>query len=894
MTASNLQVMQVTRGGPADRAGIQVGDRITAVNGVAVSDLVLARFQLRTAGVGDSLRLTVHRPASSVRASGTRRTARGAAPGRVTPPTVDGAASGAVGGTFHHVVLVGAAPSVSEIVWRLAMGAAGLCALALGFFLAWQRPSKLTLVFFGICYAMAFLLRVHPFIPSPAWQYVHEIFYSLVPWFLAAFFVHFFLLFPETSPTRRRLERLVYVPVALEIIFQAVRLPGGIGTRFGPGGRPVIEDVHTVLATLYFVGYVALAILLFVRAYRRVRDTRLHARLRVAVWGTVLGVAPLLLASLIKLVAPGVELPGIRYSMLALTLIPAAFAYAAFRHRVFDVEILVKRSLIYSVLSALLLGIYFGVVVGVGGLMHEMTGASNPLLLLVSIVVMALIAAPARVRLQRLVDRVLFRERYDARETLRRFSHDLAQMIELGGIGTLLVERVAALLNVETVALLLREDASGDFELYRSSPATLAAQPSASAPAAGAVHPVEPRDAGNGSDGGQVAHAARATGKQPARHDGQPAQHDGQPARHDGQPAQHDGQPAHDARSPMPEVPASAATLFAFEDRPLHLEGSVRARRLESLPLDDRRRVEAYQPSVIVPLRAREHLLGLLILGARRGLDWTSQEDLEILETLGEQAAIAIQNAQLHRQALVKERMAQELAVAQGIQAHLVPASDPEATSVAFASSTVACHEIGGDFYDYVPLGADRLGIAIGDVSGKGVPAALLMAGLQSCFRAEAERQLPPDVVLGALNHRILSVGDRMRFVCFFYGILDLERRRLTYANAGLDPPILVRTAGRVERLAQGGPILGLVPEPRYPTGIVSMQSGDTLVFFTDGLVEPIENRTGEGEAALVDFLVRHRELPATELERRLIERLRRIVGEEPDDDTTVIVARAL
>ncbi|MGD8396676.1 MAG: PDZ domain-containing protein, partial [Candidatus Eiseniibacteriota bacterium] len=86
MTASNLQVMQVTRGGPADRAGIQVGDRITAVNGVEVSDLVLARFQLRTAGVGDSLRLTVHRPASSARASGTRRTAPAAAPDRVTPP----------------------------------------------------------------------------------------------------------------------------------------------------------------------------------------------------------------------------------------------------------------------------------------------------------------------------------------------------------------------------------------------------------------------------------------------------------------------------------------------------------------------------------------------------------------------------------------------------------------------------------------------------------------------------------------------------------------------------------------------------------------------------------------------------------------------------------------
>jgi sigma-B regulation protein RsbU (phosphoserine phosphatase) len=170
-----------------------------------------------------------------------------------------------------------------------------------------------------------------------------------------------------------------------------------------------------------------------------------------------------------------------------------------------------------------------------------------------------------------------------------------------------------------------------------------------------------------------------------------------------------------------------------------------------------------------------------------------------------------------------------------------------------------------------------------------------MMAGLQSSFRTEAERGLKPSRVLESLNHRIMSsVGASNRFVCFFYGVMDLDERQMTYANAGLDPPILVRGDGRVERLRRGGPILGVVPAPSFPEGKISLKSGDTLIFFTDGLVEPIENRTGLGEADLIRFLVRNRGESAGDLQARILERLREIVGEEPEDDTTFIVARAV
>jgi sigma-B regulation protein RsbU (phosphoserine phosphatase) len=802
MMHRDLTVASVVAGGPAERAGISVGDQILAVDEISAED-DFCRLRLRNAQAGDTLRLRL-RASASRRATGDERAE----------------------GAERTVYLVGARPPTSEVIWRFAMSTAGLCSLALGFFLAWQRPDKLTLAFFGFCFSIAVFLREHPNIPSPFWQYVHESFYIFAQALLPAFLVHFFILFPERPSSRRRrmLERLVYFPAMLMIGWALLE-------HYLPTDRinPTLEPVLLVLGSLYIVSYIALAIALFVRSYRRVRTAGMRARLRVVVWGTVLGITPLFLGMLAVNLFPSRSLPGVHYSFLALALVPLSFAYAAFRHRVFDVEILVKRSVLYSTLSALLLAVYFGVVVGLGGVLHRLTGASNPLLVMVSILVIALIAAPARARLQRLVDRAFFRQRYDARATLRRFSHDLARMLELGGIATLLVQRVAELLEVERVALLLREEDGQDFKLYRSIPESAAESESSDAEDA----------AGN-------------------------------------------------------DVPAAVERLFADGTRPLQLDGRSGSVLLARLPLPDRKALWAYRPSVLVPLRAREFLLGILALGPRRGIGWTSQEDLEILETLGEQAAITIQNSLLHRQALEKERMAQELSVAQGVQAQLVPESDPSTSTMEFASFTIACHEIGGDFYDYVPLPDRKLGVAIGDVSGKGIPAALLMAGLQSSFRSEAERGLHPADVLRALNLRILALGDANRFVCFFYGVLDLERRQMTYANAGIDPPVVVRGSGRVERLMRGGPVLGVMTEPRYPEGKVSLNTGDTLLMFTDGVVEPIEKRTGLGEADLVRFLVSHRDTSASNLRQLILDRLREILGPEPEDDTTLIVAKTL
>jgi sigma-B regulation protein RsbU (phosphoserine phosphatase) len=821
MSHRNLTVAQVSRGGPAAAAGLRPGDRILLVDTIPATELHAANYRLRSVRVGETLALAV---AASDAAAG---------PSAATSTGAPAATSAGAAAASRRVSLTAAPPPAAEILWRFLLGAVGLFTLAVGFLLAFQRPEKLTLVFFAICFAISFFLRERLIIESATWRVLHDRLYEFCELLLPTFFIHFFLLFPTRPPSARRrlLERLIYVPPILITL-------GMIALRARPDPDPAAafrrESLRLLIATLYVLASSAFAVLLFVRSYRATHADRERAQLRAVVWGTVLGIAPVLSGFVLANLLPAAELPGLRYTIFALLLIPASFGYAAFRYRVFDLEVLVKRSVLYSVLTALVIGLYFGIVIGLGGLLHRMTGAQNPLLAVVSVVVITLLAAPARARLQRFTDRVFFPERYDARITLRRFSHELARMLELRGIANLLVERVVGTLALESAALLLARAPGEPFVPERATPGEAADRPAISAAAAALLVPADgdPETDGSGDGGG--------------------------------------------GRS-----------------RPLRLAGPGAAGGLELLPFDDRRALESYAPALCVPLWGRHRLLGLLLLGAPRDGGWSSQEDLELLETLGEQAANSLENALLHESEIERVRVAQELAVARDIQTHLVPAGEPECESIVFAGSTTPSHEIGGDFYDYVPIDGQRLGIAIGDVSGKGIPAALLMAGVQSSFRMEAERGGSPAQVLAVLNHRIHTLGEYDRFVCFFYGLLDPASRQLTYANGGLDPPILIRTSGKVERLTRGGPVLGVVGDARFDEGKVTLAPGDTLVLYTDGVVEPADIASGFGEDDLIEFLVAHRHEPAPRLRQLTIERLLALAGDTSLDDTTLIVARA-
>lgn len=243
-----------------------------------------------------------------------------------------------------------------------------------------------------------------------------------------------------------------------------------------------------------------------------------------------------------------------------------------------------------------------------------------------------------------------------------------------------------------------------------------------------------------------------------------------------------------------------------------------------------------------------------------------------------------------------KERLESELRIARSIQERLLPQSQPQLPGYEVWGSSVSAREVGGDYYDFLELGPERLGLVIGDVSGKGMTAALLMANLQASLRAFAREPSAIATVLGELNGHLHRTTSTEMYATFFYGILDARNGAFSYANAGHNPPVLVRSSGRVELLEKGGIPLGMLEGLPYEEGTVEIAPGDLLVLYTDGITEA-ENAEGEqmGEERFRAVAVSSRSGGARDAQ----ERIRRAVGEFirghiQSDDLTLVTLKAV
>ena len=244
----------------------------------------------------------------------------------------------------------------------------------------------------------------------------------------------------------------------------------------------------------------------------------------------------------------------------------------------------------------------------------------------------------------------------------------------------------------------------------------------------------------------------------------------------------------------------------------------------------------------VVPLLAPGRLAGLLAVGARPGARPPLAEDLDFAAALVRQAQAALEGARLHRLRIEKERQDRDLEIARGIQQGLLPKGSPRITGFDVAGESRSCLHVGGDYYDFVPLSGDRLGLVIADVSGKGTPASLMMASVHAWLRALAG-SAPAAQVLERLNRFVYASTETSRYVTLFYAELDPARRRLVYVNAGHVPPFVVRAGGREERLRCGGPVLGLLDEVTLEPGELTLEPGDLVVAVTDGVTEAVDPR---------------------------------------------------
>jgi sigma-B regulation protein RsbU (phosphoserine phosphatase) len=264
-------------------------------------------------------------------------------------------------------------------------------------------------------------------------------------------------------------------------------------------------------------------------------------------------------------------------------------------------------------------------------------------------------------------------------------------------------------------------------------------------------------------------------------------------------------------------------------------------------------------------------------------------ENSKLLRTLREQIA----NGQRKRDHLRQEK--EELEDARAVGEALLPQSIPEIPGIEIATTTQPMRTLSGDYFDLLPRGENKLSIAIADVTGKGVPAALLMSNVQASVRALAEESLDPGELTRKLNRSVCRNTTPGKFVTFCYCAVDMGTRKVAYTNAGHCAPILVRANGAIERLEAGGAVLGVFPEWPYEQGEVSLAPGDRLLLFTDGISEASNARDEEfGEERLAQLASALRDRNAHELKNRILQAVSSFTGGRVHDDATLVVIAIL
>ncbi len=320
--------------------------------------------------------------------------------------------------------------------------------------------------------------------------------------------------------------------------------------------------------------------------------------------------------------------------------------------------------------------------------------------------------------------------------------------------------------------------------------------------------------------------------------------------------------------------------------------------RRENIPESDAAKLRELSSEVLIPLRTKTAVEGFLSLGPKASEAAYSPSDLRLLQSVAHQTALALDNSRLVDQVASevakRERMTREIEIAREVQFTLLPQAAPVIAGLELAGHCRPAAGIGGDYYDFIPLEGERaIGLAIGDIAGKGIPAALLMAGLQAALRGQAlagSRDLSR--LMTNINKLIFESSPANRYATFFYG--EYRDGAFNYVNAGHNAPILLRRGGGVERLEAGGPVIGLMDFAVFTEASVAVRPGDVLLGFTDGVSESMNLREEEwGEDQLIALLRESRDAKAADLLSRVMTEADAFAsGAKQHDDMTLIVMK--
>ncbi|HLG16294.1 MAG TPA: SpoIIE family protein phosphatase [Blastocatellia bacterium] len=722
---------------------------------------------------------------------------------------------------------------------------------------------------------------------APAWLTGVTLLTQVVSLFFWPVFFHFFLIFPEPSPLVRRYPRIeyyLYAPHVLTIFpyLTIVNILAALAPEKTASFREAYSPFNLV-SVIVMVLYIAGGLLSLVINYRQASRPS-KRKMRVIVAGSLAGFVPFFLllgsAFLVDLqkAVPGLFQWFVLLAFAAFPLFPLSFAYAIVRHQVIPVRLILRRSVRYVLIARGFIIVQAVVVFAV--LSFLLTGtriaAIDKLGVRADIVATMLATAVAiglltllNQRVMPVIDRRFFRGAYDAQQVLTDLGQEMRKVKHAGHLLELAVAKIQDALHPENVTIFLRDVSTGNFNAAISS--TL--------------------------NEDRVRTSERASGlSMPG-----------------------DGVVIERLRRSSLPLNVDRQRLKQWGFGPGDRSPATEPRSGERATMDRLR------SSLLLAVATKDEVLGIISLGRRLGDLPYSREDRQLLVAVSLQMALAIQNAELVRQITEEERLQRELEIATSVQRRLFPERPPKLRRLDLSGVCHPARGVGGDYYDFIVLDADKIGIAVADVAGKGISAALLMSTIQASLRSQA-----PAVngrlteLVSSMNELLHRSTDASSYATFFYAQFDEETAVLTYVNAGHNPPLLVRGSGstrtlgvgqaagagfealnaaeaqaqRVEPgvhlLTTGGPVIGAFSNCVYEQETIELRATDLLIAYTDGVTEAL-NAKGEefGEGRLREIVSNSADLSAHDLSAKIVESVRAWCGDTPQhDDLTLVVMK--
>jgi len=759
-------------------------------------------------------------------------------------------------------------------------------------------------------------------------------------------FVFLALLFPDgrlPSSRWRPFGWLVGVVVVTGMVAVALwpETAAGFDLINHPLGIEVATDtVNPVETILYALGLIAAASLL-VRLRRSIGVKRQQVKwfaYAVAVLAT-----SAILAYVVSESVKVVWLEWVSFMLVIASVVglPVAVGIAILRYRLYNIDLLLNRTLVYGALTAVLAAVYFGIIVLFQALFRAFTGQESQLAVVVSTLAIAALFTPLRLRIQSFIDRRFYRRKYDARKTLEAFSAKLRTETDLDALSSDLIEVIRETMQPTRVSLWLKSPERAREATEKATAAIevpeieIAPDDSILAYLANVSGVVEVEKLALDSQALRAMKSADIELVVPLVSQGELIGLLNLGSRLSQQEYSADDRKLLSDLSTQTAPAVRVARLVRQQQ-----EAETRYRTLveqtpaityvqepvessnpkavtyispqyetilgyppESKIIDeehwnsivhpeDRERVlaeEARSDQTGEPFRVEYRVIAGdgRVVWVRDEATLVRDEEGQPLYWLGVQYDVTEQK----REAQERERIEQELRIARLIQQTLLPKTLPELSGYDVAAYYQPAREVGGDFYDLFELEGGRLGLVVGDVTDKGIPAALVMATTRTMLRVSAQRLFPPAEVLKRTNEALVPDIPPNMFITCLYAILDTESGRLVYANAGHDPPYLRHNGSDVEELRARGMPLGLMPEMEYEEKEVTLERGESVLFYSDGLVEAHDSHHEMFGFPKLQGLVGTHRSGGSSLIDFLLSELTHFAGEdwEQEDDITLV-----